>query len=479
MTNTVVSGPEVSGRAGARGALMLVLSSAIGAWLLFVAGVYVDLQGAGEPARYTTELGPTPLSFARFVFFAAVAVLGLGSLVALRRTSAMRAAATSSQVPLTSLARPVQLFAATSLIVATAISAFTCIGLFFGGFIGGGSPATPLTQTVNLYLPIVLHTALVVTLVLAGFVFTPRANSQRAVDVSRVAAAPAATPDEGDTQRTAALGFAVPVITASAALIAGLIVADVTGSATQVWLWAIVLAVIGAGIVAGTRAAQRAIAQQPDPLRPRGAAVGAKNLNFVLSIVLVAAASVMSLGYGASAVGSLRSSPWVSGGVYDDASADTNTSMEWSASGSDLRAGSTLTVTLLPVGTDSGGTELATGTVDRDGWGDASGPLDLQDAPGDYTIEITALARDGREVTSRVPFTITERGLLEQDASADTYTDFASVLTPVTARWVFADLVPAGLLLVIAAAVVALTVTQRAREYDASQPGGRSPAQLV
>ena len=460
MTNTLVSG-----RAAARGTLLLVLGCAVAAWLLFVAATYIDLIRAGEPVAYTSDAATESVSLVPIVFFAAVAVLGFGALTGLRRMTQLSAAqaealneseadADAVGAPLTALARPVRLFSGTTLIVATAISAFTCVGLFFSGFFGGQTSSSPLVQTVNLYLPIVLHTALVVTLVLAGFVFTPRSGPRRAANVSSVAARPV----EGDPQRTAALGFAIPVVTAAAALIAGLIAADLTGSATQVWLWTIVLAVIGAGIVAGTRASQHAISQQPDPLHPRGAAVGAKNLNFVLSIVLVAAAGVMSLGYGSSAVGSLRSSPWVSAGVYGDTS--TSDDIEWSVSGSDLLAGSTLTARLSP-----SGTELATNTVDRDGWGNAAGQLEVQSEPGNYSIDVKAVSRDGREVTASTPFTITDRGQLKEDASSDSYTDVPSVLSPVTARWVFADLVPAGLLLIIAAATTVLTVTQRAREY--------------
>lgn len=461
-------------RTDARRALLLVLGCAIVAWLLFVAASYIDVLAQGTASRFAEEPTPSAPEIARYVYFASVAVFGLGSLIALRRTTQLRAADAT-----TTLARPVQLLAGTTLIIAAAISTITCIFLFFDGFLGGPADTSPLTQVVNLYVPIVLHTALVVTLVLAGFVFTPSpAPVLHSAPTPHAAKHPAAenpaaqhlAPDESpggsdpESQRSTALAFAVPVVTAAAAFIAGLIAADLMGTATQVWLWTVVLAVVGAGIVAGTRLAQRALAQQSTGQPSRAATIGAKNLNFVLSIVLAGSAAVMSLGYGASAVDSLSSTPWLSASVSSTAQ-DGSDGQSWSVNGSDLGADSTFSATLQP-----GDVELGSASADRDGWIDMMGDLPSQHAAGEYQVEVHGVARDGRAVSVSVPFTITDDGSIANEANADSSADLTTQVSAVSAGWVFSDLLPAGLLLVIASAVVFLTVTTRAR---AERPSAR------
>ncbi|WP_017792295.1 hypothetical protein [Leucobacter salsicius] len=477
---------EISQRASrsiARRSLLLVLGAAVVAWLLFVAGVYVDMLPRGAADAYATDAESRSPEFSRYFMFAAVAVLGLGSLIALRRTSGLRARGAQS-----ALVRPVQLFAGGTLIVAASISASICMVLFFDGFLGGSGAASPLTQTVDLYVPIVLHTALVVTLVLAGFVFVPRGGpvptatpATVAPSAQELAQSPHSealqhstpvqhstplphSPESLQAQRSAARGFAVPLVTASAALIAGLIVADLTGSATQVWLWTLVLAVIGGGIVAGTISAARALAQQSHSQRPRGAAVGAKNLNFVLSIVLVGSAAILALGYGSSAVNALTSSPWLSVGVFESGPGNgvDGEPLTWTASGGDLELGTSITVTMQPADI-----ELDTVAVGRDGWGDISGTLPAEDEPGDYVIEAHALTEDGRELKASASFGRNADGVFMSGESADAYVTAPALVSPISAHWVFSDLLPAGLLLLIAAAVTGLSITARARERQA------------
>lgn len=457
---------EISQRASriiACRSLLLVLGAAVVAWLLYVAAVYVDMLTQGAAATYTTELKQGPPEFSRYLMFAAVATLGLGSLLALRRTSGLRAHGAES-----ALVRPVQLFAGGALIVAAAISASICMVLFFDGFLGGSGAVSPLTQTVDLYVPIVLHTALVVTLILAGFVFVPRGGSAPAAKSAETAPeAPEApeVPEPAQEQRSAARGFAIPLVTASAALIAGLIVADIIGSATQVWLWTLVLAVIGGGIVAGTISAARALAQQSHSQRPRGAAVGAKNLNFVLSIVLVGSATVLALGYGSSAVNALSSSPWLSVSVYEAGPGDGTTEdhLTWTAGGGELKLGTSITVTMQPANI-----ELDTMAVGRDGWGDASGTLPAEDSPGDYVLEAHALTDDGRELTASASFSRDADGKFVSGSPTDGYSNAPTLVSNISAPWVFSDLLPAGLLLLIATTVTGLSITARARERQAA-----------
>lgn len=479
---------EISQRASrtvARRSLLLVLGAAVVAWLLFIAGMYVDMLPRGTSSTYLTSPDPGPPEFSRYFLFAAVASLGLGALIALRRTSKFRSRGAQS-----ALVRPVQLFAGGTLIVAAAISASTCMVLFFDGFLGGGGSDSPLTRTVDLYIPIVLHTALVVTLVLAGFVFVPRgphaaaatspaagSSETPSVTAEEPSLAPQLAAQQQDpdqqaqqipdpqlqqqAQRSAAIGFTVPMVTASAALIAGLIAADLTGSATQVWLWTLVLAVIGAGIVAGTRGAGRAIAQQTSGHKPRGAAVGAKNLNFVLSIVMVGSSVILALGYGASAINALTSSPWLSVGVYESGPGDVNGDepLTWTTNGGDLEPGTSITVTMQPAGVD-----LDSVAIDRDGWANFSGTLPTEDTPGDYAIEAHARSDDGRELSASAEFSRNAEGEFMSGESADSYANAPTQVSAISLPWVLSDLLPAGLLLLVAAAVTGLSITARARE---------------
>lgn len=464
-------------RAAARRALLLVLTSAVAAWALFVVGSCISLLISRPTDASFGYIAPGSIEYPRLVYVAAVAVFGIGSLIALRRAARLRAAGAS-----TALARPVQRLASTSIIIAAAISTIVCISLFFSGFLAGDSETRALTQSVNLYLPIVLHTALVVTLMLAGFVFTPRgradggdSNSNSAVAASDSTAAAAevvasAEPSE-DAQRATALGFAVPLITAAAALIAGLIVADVIGSATPAWLWTIVLAVIGAGIVMGTRMSRRALEQQRTD-RPRGPAVGARNLNFVFSIVLVSSATFLSFGYGVAAVNALQASPWLSVNVFSgvkDSGSD-SASATWSVNGSDLSAGSDVLAVFLP-----GSIVPAQVTADHNGWVTAEGPLPSTLAAGDYQFKALGTARDGREIEAVATFTVSVDGNVEESDGSYGYSDIPPQIIAPSARWVFAELVPAGFMLLIATLVVGLTITTRAREQVPAAEKAPSP----
>ncbi|MFC7766880.1 hypothetical protein [Leucobacter soli] len=326
MTQQTVSPSRIAIRC-----LALILGSAALAWLLFVAGQYVRLVEVSGPSQY--DLQPERVTLAQYFYVAAVVVLGLGALFAKRRLAGLGAVSADRST----LVGPVSSFSGLVLIVASAIAVWAVLVLFLGGFFGvteGGDPA-PVARIVNLYVPIVLYTALVVTLILLGFVFPPpRAKHAPSAD-SGTTAAPAATPaaapaesipptgahaagtvaadaqaatdaQHGDGQRAVALAFATPIIAAAVALVLGLIVYDVTRTALEVWIWVVILVIIAFGVLVGTRLARRGADE-------RGAqapiVAGATTLNFVLVIVFAIAAAGMSLGYAASAVSSLNVSP--------------------------------------------------------------------------------------------------------------------------------------------------------------------------
>lgn len=470
--------------------LALILGSAVLAWLLFVAGQYAQLveqvnspQTFGEAERVT---------IAQYFNVAAVVVLGLGALVAKRRLAPLAAVDADRRT----LVGPVSGFAGLMLIVTAATAAWAVFLLFLGGFFGSteGAAPEPVARIVNLYLPIVLYTALVLALILLGFVFSPpgakhavteagepgaggAGGADPAADttvaaadttVATVTAAPSTEADRGDGRRAIALAFATPIIAAAIALVLGLIVYDVTRTALEVWIWVVILVIIALGVLFGTRLARRG----EDALGAHAPLVaGATILNFVLVVVFAVSAAGMSLGYAASAVWGLNVSPELAFSAYadDEEYSDDDESVELvnpqiSLWGSDLKRGTEVALTLEP------GAETVTAVaVDRNRWVSAETELPEGIAPGDYRLVASAETTDGRPLEASLRMTVTAGGSLvfpdgtaSDDGKGDDEADMSRLL-PVTAGWVFDDLLPAGLMLLLALALIAITLQTRNR----------------
>jgi hypothetical protein len=91
------------------------------------------------------------------------------------------------------------------------------------------------------------------------------------------------------------------------AIIFGLGVYDVTRTNLQVWVWVIIIAIVAAGVVFGTRFSAKAKSAKPAPPKPRTAlAVGASNLNLVLSIIFGSVVTIMAFSFGADAISKLQ-----------------------------------------------------------------------------------------------------------------------------------------------------------------------------
>jgi hypothetical protein len=195
------------------------------------------------------------------------------------------------------LARAAHRFTNLAVIIGLVAGAIFAISSFLEAFNQFGEREDDLlVRLLGVYLPILLATALVVTVLLRAFVF-------------RKAVIEEEKPEKGltDAQKALGLGYAVPIIATAIAIIFGLVVYDVTRTDLQVWVWVIIQVIIVVGIVLGTRFASKAKASKPVAPRPRQAlAAGAGNLNFVLSIIFGVAVTAMAFTFGSGAIQKLQ-----------------------------------------------------------------------------------------------------------------------------------------------------------------------------
>jgi hypothetical protein len=106
-------------------------------------------------------------------------------------------------------------------------------------------------------------------------------------------------------QRHLGLGYAVPIIGAVTALLLGLIISDVTHTHLDIWIWVLIQAILGVGMVLGTRYSTAAFNFSVGHGKRVGATKGARNLNLVLGIIWSAVVIIMSFSKAAEAVNRL------------------------------------------------------------------------------------------------------------------------------------------------------------------------------
>lgn len=456
--------------------LSLIMGSAAIAWVLFVIARYVTLvSSAGSMEEYGQ---PEQIRVADYVTFAAIAILGLGALFAKRSLARLRA----SIEPCSALVKPVSLLASLMLIITSALAAWTVVFTFMSGFNASPDQTIPLARMMNLYLPIVLYTALVVILILAGFVFLPSALQQQ-IYASNTSQAPisAAQQEPGDTRqepelaprsgrRTAGLAYAIPIIDIAFALILGLIVYDLTRTALQVWIWVAIFAIVGAGILTGTLFATRSRGSS-DISAP--VVTGAKNLNFVLAVIFAVVVTSMSLGYSSLAFSKLNISPSLSLSVYtnsekfEESQGETITvdNPQFSLWGSDLKEGTEVVVTVEP-----SGEEFIRARVGHNRWVNSEEAWDKNLAPGEYKFIARAEAADGVPLDVSLTATVRENGDVDFPADGTAYSGTEkNRLLAISAGWLFGDLLPAGVLLALGIALVSSTITVRNPDRPVTQ----------
>ncbi len=445
-------------RGAALRALAYILCGAALAWVLFIGGRY--WAQAGEYAYDTVGVSER-IRPSDYLTIAAIAALGLGALIAKRQLAKIRAVDRARSELVDAVTALTHIVLVVAAVFATWAVFLTFMSSFFDSSVPG---AAPLVRLLNVYVPIVLYTALVLLLILAGFVFVP-------APVASVSHKPATLvgAESVGGKRDLALAYIAPIVAAAVALILGLIVYDLTRTAVQAWVWVAILAIIAAGVIAGTVFAERSRKQSA-----AAATIGARNLNFVLSIIFTIVASIMSLTYAMSAVSDLRALSSISISAFDEKSDirpdDVTITKQPIANawGSDLERGSQVQIVVEP-----GATVVAEGTVGRDRWLN----LEASDwasalSAGDYQLRAIGVAASGETIESTLPFTVQSNGNVAWPKGTDKASEPKdSILLPLTVERFVDDFLPPLLMLALAMAVLAVTITVRNREQHALETG--------
>lgn len=277
----------------AKNAIKLPLVGLVVAWVLFVSAVYSDLYIQpvyDEMGNWISEAQLVRPS--TYLFLTGIAIFGFFSLIGQRWALRARDLAGVDQP----LPRAAHRFGNLVVILSLAAGAVFAVGNFLSAFTRfGDRPDNLLIRLFDVYVPILLATALVVYILLRAFVFRKQVAKGEP------------KPGLSETEKALGLGYAVPILATAFAIILGLVVYDVTRTELQVWVWVVIQAIIATGILFGTRFAAKARAgKKAEPKQRSTLAAGAANLNFVLSIVFAGVVGVMSFAFGAGAVEKLR-----------------------------------------------------------------------------------------------------------------------------------------------------------------------------
>ncbi|MFM6966482.1 MAG: hypothetical protein ACKOWI_03855, partial [Rhodoluna sp.] len=281
-------------------AIAIPLIGEIWGWLFFVGALYANqLQNHIDYSvnKYPSAPAPEIVHIGTYLFLVAIAGFALAALKGQSLAIASRKTLGDEHA----LARAAQRFATLAVVLALVFGAIYAIGNFMSAFGYQTSNAeVPLIRILDVYLPILLATGLVVLVILRAFVFREDEHVDEAKDKRGLT----------ETQRALGLGYAMPIVTTAVAIIIGLIVYDVTKTTLQVWVWVLIQVIVVGGVVQGTRFASKAKQGEPRPPRERRAlAAGAAGLNFVLSIIFGAVVSIMAFSYGGTAIDRLTHYP--------------------------------------------------------------------------------------------------------------------------------------------------------------------------
>jgi hypothetical protein len=270
-------------------------------WLFFVAAILANqLQSSsnyGVGNMYVVVTPPDIVHIGTYLFL--IAIAGFSAAAIRGQSLAMKARAELGEA--NALARAAQRFTTLAVVLALVFGAIFAIGNFMGAFGFSSSQARNAgIRILDVYLPILLATAMVVFVILKAFVFRQGEHQDGERDKRGLT----------ETQKALGLGYAMPIITTAAAIIFGLIVYDVTKTTLQVWVWVLIQVIVVAGVIQGTRFAAKAKQGVVRPPRERRMlAAGAAGLNFVLSVVFGGVVSIMAFAFGSDAVGKLQKYP--------------------------------------------------------------------------------------------------------------------------------------------------------------------------
>jgi hypothetical protein len=438
-------------------ALLIVLASVVAAWILVMVATFTDLfvTPIYVDGVYT---GDAPaIKASTYLFVGAVAIVSAATLVAQRLAIRARIDAGAQAL----LPRATHRFTTLMIVITLAFAAIFGVSVFLQSFPGGREQAEVGVRLFTTYLPIVLYTAIIVTVLLVGFVFRGDKLPKTATDTTQ-AKLPEdqAISESGADSRALGGAYAVPIIAAAIALIFGLVVYDITQTRLELWIWVIIQVIVGAGIVAGTLFAAKAIRQETDHSSSRARITRSSGiLNFVLSIVFIAIVLGMGFGSGGSSIESLRISPQLYVEVYPGAT-DSIGDVVVSANGWDLSPDTDVTVSL-----DSTGEVLISGQVGqfRDFYGQQELPESLE--PGDYRITGTAIGIDGKELTSSLRFSVRDDLTVElKSLTGVQWAETTPTIMPADWSWGVRDMLPAITMLLIGLVTAYVTITARNRD---------------
>lgn len=436
--------------------VVIILGAAALSWSLFMVALYTDLF-VEEVFEDGIRVGQEPaVSASTYLFFAAVTVFALAAVWAQRIAIRERVAQGTDHRP----SRGAHRFATLSIIIGLAISAVLGVSVFLEGFSGYRDEEDLLIRTFTTYVPIVLYTALLVVVILAGFVFRsdtlPKSHDKvpdDAIDETEPVAA--------GSQMDLGAAYAIPIVAAAVALIFGLVVYDVTGTSLQVWVWVIIQLVIGSGVVLGTIFGERAVAQGPTSQSSRSRVTrSARGLNFVLSIVFAAIVTSMAFGYGGSAIDSLRISPYFQVSIEAGPGAPIE-AVHVGATAWDVQEGSTVSVTL-----QEPATTLISEVVDDPDYFYLSRPMPGGLDAGEYVLTGQATSVDGRILSRELEFSVSDEGEVFWDPDKVNFYEYEQdeqVITDASGTWFIEDFLPAFVLLLLALGTVYFTLTERNR----------------
>ena len=252
-------------------------------------GSYIDMAA---PETQWVEGGPIypepTIQWQVYIFLLGITVFALVTLRSLHQAVGLRV---SWENP---LAKSAHRFANLGVILSLVAGAVFAVGNFLGAWNSYDLRDEPVwMRLINVYLPIVLATILVVYTLLSAFVF--RKNAPDIPEGEK-------DEDRAKLQRAVGLAYAVPVIGTAIAIIFGLTVYDITKTSLDAWIWVIIQAIIGFSIILGTTFAARARSARALPPRERKSGVAAVNLNFVLSIVFAVVVLIMAFSLGFAGV---------------------------------------------------------------------------------------------------------------------------------------------------------------------------------
>ena len=443
----------------ARGTILITLGSVVIAWALVIAAAYTELF-VNPVYDQGVYVGDEPaIKASTYLLFSAVTAVAIAALVSQRRAIRARIALGVN----TRLPRAVHRFTTLTIIITVVIALIVGISVFLTSFEWANRNEDIGLRFLTTYLPIILYTALIVSVLLAAFVFRK--------DSLPKASPMSFTPEEdessegSDNSRMLGVAYSVPIVALAIALIFGLVVYDITQAPLERWIWVIIYVIVATGIVSGTIAGEIAIANEPRKSVTRmRVSRSARILNFVLSLVLGAVVLIQSFVTGAGAVGGLKITPQVWIDAYP-VMVDTQEEMRGLVNGYDLEPGTEVTVT----GDAFEGT-LISGRVgpDRSFYGEEAIPGPLE--PGEYTLTASATAYGGEPLERSITFTITDDGTYDMDAvKPQEFRDPEPTLIDPTWRWFGRDFAPATVMLLLGLTAIYLTLTERNRAREESK----------